>query len=187
MKKFMIAAAIVCAAALAQASSVTWTCTKVYAEGTETGISGIAYLFAGSDYSSAGIVSALEEKGADAVNAWLNGVSDKYTTAVASGTMTDMTTKPDATLLGLSADGTKQTLYALIFDTATVTDASNFYVVEKANTVPKSGNALFAFGSQATASAAAGAWHAVAPIPEPTSGILLLVGGALLTLRRKRS
>jgi hypothetical protein len=40
--------------------------------------------------------------------------------------------------------------------------------------------------SQATSSKAEGAWQAVA-VPEPTSGLLMLVGLAGLALRRRRS
>ena len=42
------------------------------------------------------------------------------------------------------------------------------------------------FGSQSTASQAAGAWTSV-NVPEPTSGLLMLLGMAGLALRRKRA
>lgn len=43
------------------------------------------------------------------------------------------------------------------------------------------------WGSQSTASQAAGAWGSVSDVPEPTSGLLMLIGMAGLALRRKRA
>lgn len=127
MKKILIAAAIVCATAFTQAATFTWRMSKVYAEGTDTGVSGVAYLFAGDSYTVESIISALEKQGVDNANTWLSGVT-KYTTAVTEGSMNDTTTKPDVTTAGLLPNETTQTLYALIFNTATVTDDSKFYV-----------------------------------------------------------
>ncbi len=186
MKRLIIASAIVCAAVLTQAATFTWTMSNVYAEGTTTGVSGIAYLFAGDTYTTESIIAALEGKGVANVNEWLGGVT-KYTTSVSSGTLRDTSTKPNATTAGLVADGTTQTLYALIFNTAEVSADSKFYVASADRTVPSSEqNALFAFGNHDTDSAAKGAWHAV-NVPEPTSGLLLLIGAAGLALRRKRA
>ena len=76
----------------------------------------------------------------------------------------------------------------MIFDTATVTDASKFYVTPAKGLVTMSGDftASMAFGSQSTNSKNAANWSAVAA-PEPTSGILLLLGMAGLALKRKRA
>ena len=185
----MIAAAIVCAAAFSQASTFTWGATKVYAQGTEAGISGVAYLF-GGDFTTASIISALEGKGATAVNDWIGDLT-AYKTAAVNGKLSDTTTKPDASKAGLASDGSTQTLFALIFNTDTVTDAAKFFVIATDKAVPESGNALFSFGAQGNssltgASQVAGAWHAV-NVPEPTSGLLLLLGVAGMALRRRRA
>ena len=190
MKKLLIAAAIVCAAVISQASTVTWSCTKVYNPGTETGVSGAAYVFAG--YSASQIITALEGVGVTEAQAWVDGITTKYPVTGTSGTFSHTTKDVDAADLGLSAGGGTQELAILIFDTATITADSNFFVATKSASVPGSGNALFSFGAQGNtsgtgASQLAANWHAVESIPEPTSGLLLLLGMAGLALRRRRA
>ena len=78
----------------------------------------------------------------------------------------------------------------VIFDTETITESSNYIIaqgsgatVNGVNTKDSSTsqNASFMFGSQASQT-----WYAVA-VPEPTSGLLMLLGMAGLALRRKRA
>ena len=61
----------------------------------------------------------------------------------------------------------------------TFTSNTKAGVVAQATTTPTVG-----FGNMATATQAAGAWAAV---PEPTSGLLMLLGMAGLALKRKRA
>jgi hypothetical protein len=69
-----------------------------------------------------------------------------------------------------------------MFDAANVADASNFAYTEVATkSVPDSGNLAWA-----TTFASSSGWQAVA-VPEPTSGLLMLVGLAGLALRRRRA
>lgn len=56
----------------------------------------------------------------------------------------------------------------------------------KSVTAQDVGAASIAFGNQATASRASGAWQSAA-VPEPTSGLLMLLGIAGLALKRKRA
>ena len=183
MKKLMFMLAAVAMAACAQAASVYWTCTYV-AKGAENYVdNGLAFFVNAATLSQSDML-ALEGKGATAISSALSGMysytgdSDgKYSVAKADAVA-------NATL-GLS-DATASSAYLVIFDTATITDASNFYVtsVESFNTLSGTETKAVKWGDQEERSSAAGAWHAV---PEPTSGLLMLVGLAGLALRRRRA
>ena len=88
--------------------------------------------------------------------------------------------------------GSAQSFYAVVFDAATIGDVKNFIVSESVEkTFAANGSAqTWAFGNMGlTTSAnkfANSSWQAVA-VPEPTSGLLMLVGLAGLALRRRRA
>lgn len=63
------------------------------------------------------------------------------------------------------------------------TDGKKFTSAAKTAVAPETGAAGVAFGNLQTATTTAGAWQSV---PEPTSGLLLLLGMAGLALRRKQ-
>ena len=189
MKKLMFMLAAVAMAACAQAASVYWTCTYV-AKGAENYVdNGLAFFVNAATLSRSDFL-ALEGKGATAVSDALSGMysytggSDgKYSVAKADAVA-------NATL-GLSDATTGNNAYLVIFDTATITDASNFYVTEAKSFDTMSGtfSTQIKWGDQETASSASGAWKSVSgsAVPEPTSGLLMLIGMAGLALRRKRA
>ena len=180
MKKLMFMLAAVAVAACAQAASVSWTCTNVK-DGTGSAISGIAYFVNAATLSQETL--ATYTKASDFTTAlsgmysWTPETAGKYTNAdgVANAT------------LGLS-DATASQAYLVIFDTTSITDSSNYYVTEvkSFNTFAGTESQQVKWGSQSTASQAAGAWTAV-NVPEPTSGLLMLIGMAGLALRRRRA
>ena len=182
MKKLMFMLAAAVAVVSAQAASVNWTCTNVK-DGSGNPISGVAY------FIDAGSLSQSEFKalsGAAAFNTALSGMYS-YTPSEA-GKYTIATTAAIANSdLGL-ADTTSYSVYLAIFDTATITDSSSYYLTEAKDLQTLAGTLTqqIKFGSQSTASQAAGAWTAVS-VPEPTSGLLMLVGLAGLALRRRRA
>lgn len=192
MKKLIMALAVAFAAVITEAATVSWTCTNVQKDGIA--VSGTAYAFftLTSAFEGTDWVSNLAGKGADAVTAAMAGANKSYTPS-AAGTYTYNASSMGANLnqtdIGLTG-GENYTLFLVVFDTATITDSSNFYVTStKATTIndnSSSLNKLFALGNQSTASNADGAWNAVA-VPEPTSGLLMLVGLVGLALRRKRA
>lgn len=187
MKKLMLAVAIVCAAAYAQAASVTWSSKNIYNGSESAGLvadGSLAYVFGGS-YTTAAITAALNGAGANGINAWLAGVTPKYSTTVAGGKVADTTGKIDPTTVGLTVDGTAQDLFLLVFNTSSVTDDSKFFVTSANAEVAISGNTLFMFGNLKNATTAEGGWGSSSSIPEPTSGLLLLLGMAGLALKRK--
>ena len=180
MKKLMFILAAVAMAATVQAATVSWTCTNVK-DSTGGAISGIAYFVNAATLSQetlAGYTKASDFTTAlSGMYSWTPATAGKYTEAdgVANAT------------LGL-ADATASQAYLVIFDTATITDASKYYMTEVKSFDTLSGtfDQQVKWGSQSTASQAAGAWTSVS-VPEPTSGLLLLVGMAGLALRRKRA
>ena len=170
MKKLLILAAAVVAGVAANAATFKWTGANIYGSDGTTKFTGTVEIYA---YLSTETV-------ADAVK-----VVDAF---VVSGTM-----KSDATG---TANG-----FTYNWTGANVGDTYNFYMVfedggktfdSSASTpsVIKSGvaydsqTATVAFSNMLTATQAAGSWSSV---PEPTSGLLMLLGMAGLALRRRRA
>ena len=180
MKKLIVVLAAIAVAVAAQAASVKWTCTNVYKDSTNKS-SGVAYLMLESDVAD---FSSLAGDKAG-INAALANALVSYTPETA-GTYT--LTKTNAEL-GLTDATSYGNAYLVIFDTTTVTDESNFYVTKSVALTTYAGDntVSLAFGSQATASKNADNWASTTgAIPEPTSGLLLLVGAGMLALRRKQ-
>ena len=194
MKKIMIMATIAMAAIIANAATVTWNMTNVYGPDGSTLNSGKAYMFAyaaGSDSVTASTIAAaiVGAYSAGTLDSYLNDNSVYSWTPASAGTYSDTTKNVDPEAdTGLTA-GRSYPFYSVVFDSNTIDDESMLFVTkELANkkAPASSANLLLSFGTQATASTAEGAWNAVA-VPEPTSGLLMLVGLAGLTLRRRRA
>ena len=185
MKKLIVAAAIVCAAVITQAASVSWTCKEVM-NSTGAEASGLAFFVNAATLDRADAL-ALAGKGASAISSALEGF---YSYMGSEGTFS--VGKSDAVAnatLGLK-DGQDQNAYLIIFDTATITDSSKFFVTETKNVLTLTGAddvASIKWGSQLEATTASGVWGSASSVPEPTSGLLLLLGMAGLALKRKRA
>lgn len=182
MKKIMVALSVVALVAFAQAGSFKWGTgmgQAVYKAGTETklGTAYTAYLFDSSTYAQGTLLSAFLGSGID----YSKSLSNKALSS--SGTIAS--TQIDA------VSGQAYSLYAV------VVDDKNVYISEyKDVTGPDGSKSTTVYFSPTTSSKAAAldsasgyvgaGWYTTA-VPEPTSGLLMLLGIAGLALRRRRA
>ena len=75
----------------------------------------------------------------------------------------------------------------MIFNNAAAADATYYaYTAKGTTTIPAGGSDMsMAFGTFTDATASTGGWTQT--VPEPTSGLLMLVGLGALALRRRRA
>ena len=183
MKKLIIAMAVVCTAVFAHAAAANWKASaKDMYNGTGSTadsalFSGTAYLFDAGVTSQAALFAILE--GGTAIGSSTAGY-------VASLTFADGAA-PAVSFANGEQSGGSYTYYFVVVD-----GDNAYFSNEKAVTANATATAkAIAFGSQSGSSAlpaagfqGAGAWSSV---PEPTSGLLMLLGMAGLALRRRRA
>ena len=170
MKKLIIVAAGMLALS-ASAATCNWSADGICNYGTDTLNNGYAaYFFETATLSKDAAISAINSKNLSFTS---SGIVDD---ALADGELYGTTT----------GYGNKETIsgYLLVFDNANASAATHYYIsdVDSATTGASGQAANIYFDASATANASA--WTA---IPEPTSGLLMLVGLAGLALRRRRA
>ena len=204
MKKLMIAASLVCAAALSQAATVTWGSDAVYKPVDAKGTYGTA---AGDKIKGAATGYLWEITGDNAKAIWEAYAADTSKIyeefakeghgalgdATKTGTTSAATSK--SSLIGTTDWAVDSTAYGLIL--YTYNDGTTDWYVANAAKYPEMGssNATVGklnvyeggyIGTTPQGDAITG-WTKVESIPEPTSGLLLLLGVAGLALRRRRA
>ena len=170
-------AAVATLAFAGQAATVDWKVSYA-GQGTAWSANGATVMaFAGSDYAD--IVKLVTVTGSDTLKADL--------TAKSLGSATFSNFRGSASTTTIKAADAPSTMFWMIFSegswdagkavtwTAATDVSGSFY------TPPATGTA---FGLTASSFANSGT---IASVPEPTSGILLLIGMAGLALRRKRA
>lgn len=191
MKKLMMMIAVVAAAVAANAATVTWSATKGYlyaGNSSDKVTSGDAYLmFVTASYDQSDLVSAFATAKGDSA-ATIAAMTASGALATGTGTVGSNAriALTDSTYT-MSGD---MSAYFVVFN------GGNMYVSDATDAlydpVTASGSATFAAMSTPSKAAAMDAsagytgagWYAV---PEPTSGLLMLVGLAGLALRRRRA
>lgn len=183
MKKLIMAVAIVCATVVANAATYSWGQydSSVFASGTTDYVAGTAYLFDNSQTSTATLleaflagddISALAIAGADGVS------DDGYVEG------------PEFTYNQHAAGETWDAYYAIFSDDGKLFISETYTTMAQATATEDIAFADVTAESMAAAmSASAGysgaGWYE--SVPEPTSGLLLLLGMAGLALRRKQA
>jgi len=186
MKKLIVWAGAACAAVFAHGAAVDWNIDKNSTDMTQNAT---IYAFLAAD--AAGVTTALGNT--SAVSGFESALTDagvSYT----GGYSKDTGTKKGAAA-GLLSDSSKIAdksdveLMLVVFDA----DGKNYTTVSGISghsySAESAGTAVTADFSSAFGSAswtALGGGGGTDPLPEPTSGLLLLVGGAVLALRRKQ-
>ena len=183
MKKLIMAVAIVCAAVATQAASIAWDANWIV-DGTGTDLaSGTAYLLTTGGYAMDSAIADLSAGKFDATKAEMTqdiAWSDDFGASVSKNGASDLTGS--------------QSFYMVIVS------GKDFMVTDSIATSMKDiGDTYATFGDLSTYNDATGGydslykWQTVqeqpstGDVPEPTSGLLLLVGAAALALKRKQA
>ena len=181
MKKLIIAAAIVCASAFAQAASVGWT---------NMGLAS----YNGDKYQ----MFVIGQKGVTdvaTITALLNAGTAVDSYAIGGGTIANGFASVTSTASGytISTPGT-YTAFMVLFDAETPVAGTTKYAVLEGGLngtgytqkIEATTAAITFAGGNAASMASAAEWKTYGA-PEPTSGVLLLLGVAGLALKRRRA
>ena len=183
MRKLMMLAAVVLSTVAMNAAQFNWSAKNVYNgwEGGSSKVDGTAYLFlVGGEVTEASIASAISSAASSSALASTLGGKAIDTQSVEGGLLGGLTGDVDASA--------PASLFFVVVSGDNVYQSSAITLTEIATI----GSTEAGFGSQKSATQAAGNWNAVGggggggDIPEPTSGLLLLVGAGMLALRRKQ-
>ena len=176
MKKLIIAAIAVAFSVVANAATVKWQVTNVQSSPDVAVTAGWAVQI----YAST-VAFDIQKAITGELTTWATGA----TTATGTTTITYR-----ATGNGTQANDTTASYYMVIYDDASVANAKNYIVsaVKSVTTNAAGSDVSASFGNMSgtgsTNTFLSSSWTAV---PEPTSGLLMLLGMAGLALRRRRA
>ena len=194
MKKLMIAAAIVCAAVASQAASFGWTTGDCFMPYT------IANIIVGDNQAAAtsGATSKTIAGWASAGATFTATIALTYGSetvetkdfALAYNSKTIAVTGLENSLLELPADGKKEIAYSIVIN-GTYTTGGTTYTITSSEIVSGANPLVLTPLTSTPVKLATGvpaSWSiSTSAVPEPTSGLLLLLGMAGLALRRRRA
>ncbi len=189
MKKLIVCAILVAVTTMANAAALTWNASNIkLASSSDVATSYVAFLCDATETSMSDMIASLDSGN---VSLFTTTPNDTVLASTAlSGTTTGRTGAKTINDFKTTSNQSPAvddtfTMYLVLFNS----DKTQYSIIgDVANgglTKPLSqdGKIAMAFGNQNLANT----WSAVGgDVPEPTSGLLLLVGSALLALRRKQ-
>ena len=192
MKKLLIVAAVALTAAITQAATVSWSVTGLLDSKGNTLTSGAGYVFTTKGPNATTVAAVTEAlgslKSADELKTYLddNSLTALKGTPDSNGKIS--VSGVDLASSGIPAATSSVKIFAVIVDDDTFGDDVKYVILDASGNVktPAATTTNVAiFGLNASATANPSNWTAAAP--EPTSGLLLLLGVAGLALKRKRA
>ena len=188
MKKLMIAAAVISAAVFAEAAAIDWESSIGYispdaVSGEDAVQDFTLYVFDASKYSMEAFAAAMASDADTALAFFDNALGS----ATVDGGYVAMSGADFDPVTQIELTGTPEAANAylvLVSDDQSVYKASDLISIEATAPV-KEGGAYFDMDTWAVGDVAS--WSTVGVAPEPTSGLLLLIGVAGLALRRRRA
>ena len=181
MKKMLVATGVALTAVFANAAVCNWDAEDLYTHvesGTSTELASgyVAYLIDAAVLAPTAVIDAINDK---------NG--NGFSAVTSAGAVADYPSL-DGYLEGNDVGnytGESLTAYLIVFDNSDIKKAKFAYVTEtQTKNIPTSGLPVYMDTWDLSASANSANWSAV---PEPTSGLLMLLGMAGLALRRRRA
>ena len=189
MKKLMMMVAAIALAASAQAATYNWKWTSTLKNPDAAAFSGTVYLFNAQDYSQQTILTAFL---ANPKSYALSGELDSRTTSNGGGS--SWVSIAESNIGTLRPSGTDN--YVDYFYAATFTSGDDKYLLltdtysvavqaSQATSLGKSLSGSTLADAGTTTIQTGKVWYAAEAIPEPTTGLLVLLGVAGLALRRR--
>ena len=191
MKKLVIALGALAVSASLYAANVTWSVQGVSAYGADTNPEGyVAYFLMAADSTDAASAKLWSIADAKTAAEKKDAAAFASHTIPAAKTVDDEGSARSAKLTTYASSWVSPeygNFYAVIFNADSIADATHYMIVGGAEA---DGSLKLSFGTAtanqtASLNASSATWAAAAP--EPTSGLLMLLGMAGLALRRRRA